>query len=62
MLSHPLLAGIFGLGWPELGIISALLLIFWGGKKLPTLARGLARMPSEFLKGKKDDSTPPSAS
>lgn len=59
MSSLPLLVAIFGLGLGELGIICVLLLIFWGGKKLPGLARGIARMPVEFRKGKKNDDSMP---
>jgi len=50
------LAGIFGLGGPELLLIFAVLLLLFGGAKLPGLAKGLGQSIKEFKKAAKDDS------
>lgn len=49
------LAGIFGLGAPELVIILIILLVLFGGAKLPSLARGLGQSIKEFKKASKDE-------
>lgn len=53
------IAGIFGLGAPELVIILIILLVLFGGAKLPSLAKGLGQSIKEFKKASKeeDDST-----
>ncbi len=46
------------IGWPEIVIVLVILLVLFGGKKLPELARGLARGLRTFreeLKGVKED-------
>ena len=44
--------GLFGtLGWPEIVIIMIAILLLFGGKKIPELARGLAK----GLKGFKEE-------
>lgn len=48
------LAGMFGLGGPELLLIAAVLLLFFGGAKLPGLAKGLGQSIKEFKKAAKD--------
>ena len=50
-----LLAGIFGLGGPELMIILVIILLLFGGSKLPQLAKGLGESVREFKKAAKDD-------
>ena len=45
---NPLLAGIFG-GW-EIVLILAVVLILFGAKKLPELAKGLGQGIKEFKK------------
>ncbi len=43
---------MFGLGVPELLIIVAVIILFFGGKKISEIARGLGRFTGEFQKGK----------
>jgi sec-independent protein translocase protein TatA len=49
------IAGIFGLGVPELVIILIILLVLFGGAKLPSLAKGLGQSIKEFKKATKDE-------
>jgi sec-independent protein translocase protein TatA len=47
--------GIFeSIGLPELLIILAVLLLLFGAKRLPEMARSLGRSSKEFKKGMKD--------
>ncbi len=48
------LVGIFGLGGPELMIILVIILLMFGGAKLPALAKGLGQSIKEFKKASKD--------
>ncbi|RXK56204.1 twin-arginine translocase TatA/TatE family subunit [Oleiharenicola lentus] len=50
----PLLA-IFGLGAPELIIIMVILLLLFGGAKLPALAKGLGQSIKEFKNAAKEE-------
>jgi sec-independent protein translocase protein TatA len=43
------------LGAPELLIILAIVLILFGGAKLPSLARSLGQAQKEFKRGMDDD-------
>ena len=45
------MADFFGLGVPELVIIMVILLLLFGGKKLPELARSLGSSVKELRKG-----------
>ena len=45
------------LGVPELLLVLFLVLLLFGGKRLPELARSLGKALSEFRKGVKDAST-----
>lgn len=53
--STAILAGLFGLGAPELVVILIILLVLFGGAKLPSLAKGLGQSIKEFKKASRDD-------
>jgi len=44
-----------GIGTPELILVSLVILVLFGGKKLPELARGLGASVTEFKKAAKED-------
>jgi len=52
MITTPLLA--FSLGGPEVAIIFVLMLLLFGAKKLPELARGMGKSLGEFKKAKQE--------
>ncbi len=45
------------LGWPELLLIAAVLLLLFGAKRLPDIARSLRQAIDEFRKGSQGPST-----
>lgn len=49
------IAGLFGLGGTELLIILFIILLLFGGAKLPALAKGLGQSIKEFKQAAKDD-------
>ena len=51
--SLPILA-VFGLGPTELIVILVILLVLFGGSKLPSLAKGLGQSVKEFKKATKE--------
>jgi len=51
----PALFAAFGVGGTELLIILAIVLLLFGGAKLPQLAKGLGQSMKEFKKAAKDD-------
>jgi sec-independent protein translocase protein TatA len=53
-----LLLAIMGMGPTELIVILVILLILFGGTKLPGLAKGLGQSIKEFKKSSKDDPEP----
>ena len=55
MTSPLFLAGILGLGGPELLIIFLIIMLLFGGAKLPGLAKGLGESIREFKKASRDD-------
>jgi sec-independent protein translocase protein TatA len=55
MATLPALFAVFGIGGTELLIILAIVLLLFGGTKLPSLARGLGQSIKEFKKASKDD-------
>jgi len=50
---------IFGIGAPELVIVLIILLVLFGGAKLPSLAKGLGQSIKEFKKASKDEPEAP---
>jgi sec-independent protein translocase protein TatA len=53
-MTAPLFAGVLGLGGPELVLILIILLVLFGGSKLPSLAKGLGQSIKEFKKASKE--------
>lgn len=51
--------GIFGLGAPELIILLIILMLLFGGSKLPALAKGLGQSIKEFKKASKEGDEEP---
>jgi sec-independent protein translocase protein TatA len=51
--------GIMGFSGGELLIVLAIILLLFGGSKLPSLAKGLGQSIKEFKKAAKDDETVP---
>lgn len=45
-------------GFWQLMILLAIAMLFFGGKRIPELARGLGKGISEFKKGMNEDTTP----
>ena len=51
-------AGVLGLGGPEVILIFAVLLLLFGGSKLPELAKGLGKSIKEFKNASREDAEP----
>ena len=51
-MNHLVILGIFGLGFGELLIILFLVLLLFGGKKIPQIMRGIGQGISEFKKAR----------
>ena len=51
-MTGTILLGIMGLGAPELIVIAIVLLLLFGGKKIPELMRGLGKGMKEFKDAK----------
>ena len=43
------------IGWPELIIIALVIVLIFGARKLPELARNVGKMRGEFRKGAEGD-------
>ena len=52
--STPTLAFIQGLGWTEVVVVLFLILLLFGAKRLPELARGFGKSIKEFKKATTD--------
>ena len=50
---------MFGTGLVEILIIAFLLILFFGGKKLPELMRGIGDSVKEFKRGVKEEDSGP---
>lgn len=48
------LIGVFGIGTPELLIVLGVLVLLFGGAKLPSLMRNMGRSVNEFKAGMAD--------
>jgi len=48
-------AGLLGLGTPEIILVFFVVLLLFGGSKLPGLARGLGQSIKEFKKASAED-------
>jgi sec-independent protein translocase protein TatA len=46
---------MFGIGYQELIVVLAILLLFFGGRKLPELSRSIGKSLRELRHGLKDD-------
>jgi sec-independent protein translocase protein TatA len=54
-MNTPVILGMFGLGGGELVLILIALLLLFGGKKIPELARGLGKGIKEFKDASKGE-------
>lgn len=59
MLNTIILGFLGGLGGPEIFLIIVVLLLFFGGRKLPELARGLGKGIREFKDASKPEEDKP---
>lgn len=55
MAFSPAFFAVFGLGPTELIVILVILLVLFGGSKLPSLAKGLGQSIKEFKKASKEE-------
>lgn len=55
MISSTVPLAVFGLGPTELIVILIILLVLFGGSKLPGLAKGLGQSIKEFKKASKEE-------
>ena len=50
----PVIGGLFGMGAGELMLLLAVLILLFGAKKLPELAKGLGKSVTEFKKAARE--------
>ncbi len=55
MINAQITLAIFGLGGSEIFLILAILLVLFGGKKIPELAKGLGKGIKEFKDASKNE-------
>ena len=55
MSTFPLVLAAFGFGSTELLVVLLIILVLFGGSKLPSLAKGLGQSVKEFKKASRDD-------
>lgn len=55
MSPSPLVFAVFGFGSTELLVILLIVLVLFGGARLPSLARGLGQSIKEFKKASRDE-------
>jgi sec-independent protein translocase protein TatA len=57
MITHSILSlgSVLGLGGPELLLVLALMVLLFGAKKLPELAKGMGQSVKEFKKASKEN-------
>lgn len=53
LLLQPLFLG--GIGWPEIIVLALVVLLLFGGKKIPELMKGLGKGVRSFKEGMKED-------
>ncbi len=53
---------MFGIGMQEIIVIALIVLLLFGGKKIPELMKGLGKGVKRFKDGMKDEDTSPSHS
>lgn len=53
-----LISTLLFIGWPQVVLIAVVILLLFGGKKIPEMMRGLGRGMKEFKDATKEDSVP----
>ena len=53
-MNTPIIAGLLGLQGPEMLIIVGIVLLLFGAKKIPELARGLGKSMNEFKRARNE--------
>ena len=58
MMTCFLAFGVGSIGGTELLIIGLIVVLVFGGARIPALVRGISRVPLEFLKGRRKTTEP----